>query len=63
MKKYFFILLIIFTVGATTFGATIKKLPQSKFEEDMDFNGARLSDVLALMSKVSGVNHGSGFRG
>jgi general secretion pathway protein D len=55
MKKYIFILLIIFTVGGTTFGATIKKLPQSKFEEDMDFNGTRLSDALALMSKVTGV--------
>jgi general secretion pathway protein D len=53
MKKYIFILLIIFTVGATTFGATIKKLPQSKFEEDMDFNETRLSDALALMSKVT----------
>jgi len=55
MKKYIFILLIIFTVGATTFGATIKKLPQSKFEEDMDFNETRLSDALALMSKVTGI--------
>ncbi|MCS5420337.1 MULTISPECIES: carboxypeptidase regulatory-like domain-containing protein [Psychrilyobacter] len=55
MKKYIFMLLIIFTVGAATFGATIKKLPQSRFEEDMDFNGARLSDALALMSKVTGV--------
>lgn len=55
MKKYIFMLLIIFTVGATTFGATIKKLPQSKFEEDMDFNGTKLSDALALMSKVTKV--------
>lgn len=55
MKKYIFILLIIFTVGATTFGATIKKLPQSRFEEDMDFNGTKLSDALALMSKVTKV--------
>lgn len=55
MKKYIFILLVIFTVGATTFGATIKKLPQSKFEEDMDFNGTKLSDALALMSKVTKV--------
>ncbi|UUV19136.1 hypothetical protein NRK67_06430 [Fusobacteria bacterium ZRK30] len=55
MKKYIFMLLVIFTVGATTFGATIKKLPQSKFEEDMDFNGTKLSDALALMSKVTKV--------
>ena len=55
MKKYIFILLTIFTIGATTFGATIKKLPQSKFEEDMDFNGTKLSDALALMSKVTKV--------
>ncbi len=55
MKKYIFILLVIFTVGATTFGATIKRLPQSKFEEDMDFNGTKLSDALALMSKVTKV--------
>jgi general secretion pathway protein D len=55
MKKYIFILLIIFTIGSTTFGAPIKKLPQSNFEEDMDFNGTRLSDALALMSKVTKV--------
>jgi len=55
MKKYVFILLIMFGIGATTFGATIKKLPQSNFEEDMDFNETRLSDALALMSKVTKV--------
>lgn len=55
MKKCFFILLVIFTIGATTFGATIRKLPQSNFEEDMDFNGTRLSDALALISKVTKV--------
>ncbi|OQY42083.1 MAG: hypothetical protein B6227_03285 [Fusobacteriia bacterium 4572_74] len=55
MKKYFFILLVIFTVGTTTFGVTIKKLPRAKFEEDMDFNGTKLSDALALISKVSKV--------
>ncbi|MGB6128527.1 MAG: secretin N-terminal domain-containing protein [Psychrilyobacter sp.] len=55
MKKYIFILLVIFTVGVTAFGVTIKKLPQSNFEEDMDFNGTKLSDALALMSKVTKV--------
>ena len=55
MKKNIFILLIIFMVGGTVFGATIKNLPSSKFEEDMDFNGTRLSDALALMSKVTNI--------
>jgi len=55
MKKYLLILLVIFTVGATTFGATTKKLSKLKFEEDMDFNGTKLSDALALMSKVSDI--------
>ncbi len=55
MRKYIFILLIIFTVGSTTFGAPTKKLSQLKFEEDTDFNGTRLSDALALMSKVTKV--------
>lgn len=55
MKRKIFILLIIFAIGSITFGATIRKLPQFRFEEDMDFNGARLSDSLALMSKVTGV--------
>jgi general secretion pathway protein D len=55
MKKYILILLMIFSIGSITFGVTVKNLPKSKFEEDIDFNETKLSDALALMSKVTGV--------
>ena len=56
MKKIILILFIMVTVGATTtFGATQKNFSRIKFSEDTDFNGTKLTDALALMSKVTNV--------
>jgi len=56
MKKIILILFIMVTVGATTtFGVSQKNFSKIKFSEDTDFNGTKLTDALALISKVTNV--------
>jgi len=53
MKKHFIILMMIFSVGVMTFGASAEKIPNIKFSEDLDFNDVKLSDALAIISKAT----------
>lgn len=55
MKKIILIILITFTVGVTSFGEVSEKLSSIKFEEEIDFNNAKLTDVLALISTITDV--------